>query len=54
MITETIYSEFELEKGKCQYCGEKSNEILIGEQMCIDCIEAIKFENQTINSNETH
>jgi len=48
MITETTYSQFDLEKGKCTCCGEKSNEILIGDGRCTDCIEEQKFFEETM------
>ena len=48
MITETTYSEFELEKGKCTSCDEESNEILIDDGRCVDCIEEEKFYNETM------
>lgn len=48
MITETTYSEIELEKGKCTCCGELSNEILIDDGRCIDCIEEEKFYDETM------
>ena len=31
MITETTYSPYDLESGTCISCGEKSDEILIGD-----------------------
>lgn len=43
MTTKTIYSKFDLKKGKCKCCGEKSSEILIEDGRCIDCIEEEKF-----------
>lgn len=48
MITETTYSEFELEKGTCTCCNEKSNEILIDDGRCVDCIEEQKFYDETM------
>jgi hypothetical protein len=48
MKTETVYSEFDLKIGKCKCCGEKSNEILIGDGRCIDCIEEQKFIDETM------
>jgi len=48
MIETTTYSEHELETGECTSCGEQSNEILIGDGRCIDCIEADKFYEQTM------
>lgn len=48
MITETIYNEFELEKGKCNSCGEETEEILIGTDQCVGCIETDKFYEETM------
>jgi hypothetical protein len=48
MITETIYSKFDLESGKCKCCAEISDEILIDDGRCIDCIEEEKFYEETI------
>ncbi len=48
MITETNYLEFELEKGKCTSCSEKSSEILIDDGRCVDCIEEQKFYDETM------
>ena len=44
----TEYSESELEKGECTYCSEKSDEILIDNGICVDCIEEINFFNETM------
>jgi hypothetical protein len=52
MKNETTYSQFDLEKGKCTCCGEKSNEILIGDGKCIDCIEEIKFYEETTKDHQ--
>lgn len=48
MITETTYSEYDLKKDKCKSCGEISNEILIDDGRCIDCIEEQKFYDETM------
>lgn len=48
MITETTYNQFELKKGKCTCCEEQSNEILIGDGKCVDCIEEQKFYDETM------
>jgi hypothetical protein len=37
-----------IKKGKCTCCGEKSNEILIGDGRCADCIEEEKFIKGTM------
>lgn len=52
MITETTYSENELHSGKCSSCGDQSNEILNGDGRCLDCIEAEKFYEMTMNNLE--
>jgi len=52
MKTETAYSDFDLEKGKCTCCGEESNEILIDDGRCVDCIEEEKFIELTMKQNE--
>ncbi len=49
MITETTYSEFELETGVCTCCLEKSDEILIDDGRCVDCIEEQKFYDKTMS-----
>lgn len=48
MINETNYSKNELENGKCTCCDEQSNEILIGDGRCIDCVEDEKFFDETM------
>lgn len=48
MITETTYDFSDLESGICKKCGEKSDEILIKDGRCIDCIEEEKFYNETM------
>ncbi len=48
MKTETIYSEYELVSGKCISCSEQSNEILIDDGRCIECIEEQKFFEETM------
>ena len=48
MIEETIYSLDDLEHGVCTSCGEETDEILIGDGRCLDCIEADKFYNMTM------
>lgn len=47
MIKETTYNKGELRPGVCSCCNEQSDEILIGDTKCIDCIEMIEFENET-------
>jgi hypothetical protein len=48
MITETTYSKFDLESGKCTCCADTTDEILIGDGRCIDCIEEEKFYEETM------
>lgn len=48
MKKETIYSEHELETGECTLCGEQSDEILISDGRCIDCIESEAFYEETM------
>lgn len=48
MKTEIIYSQSDLETGKCKSCSEQSSEILIGDGRCIDCIEEQKFFEATM------
>ena len=52
MMVETIYNPGDLERGTCSCCGEVSNELLIGDGRCIDCIESDKFYEKTMNYNE--
>ena len=47
MITETTYSPYDLKSGTCISCGEKSDEILIGDGRCINCIECELFYKMT-------
>ena len=48
MIEETIYSQSDIEHGICSSCDEESDEILIGDGRCIDCIEDQKFFEKTM------
>lgn len=48
MIEETTYTPNDLESGECTCCNEQSDEILIGDGRCIDCIEEEKFFEQTM------
>jgi len=53
----TKYNVFDLHRGKCKSCGEKTlilNEGILEDKyidMCPDCIESIKFENLTMELN---
>ena len=49
MITETTYGPHDLESGTCISCGEKSDEILIGDGRCVGCIECELFYKMTMN-----
>ena len=48
MITKTTYWEIELETGECTRCSELSEEILIGDGRCVDCIEEQKFYDESM------
>lgn len=48
MNIETNYSESDLERGKCTSCNKTSNEILIDDTRCVDCIEEQKFFDETM------
>lgn len=52
MKTETIYTPEELEWGVCSCCGDETDEILIGDGRCIDCIEDEKFYIETMRVYE--
>lgn len=54
MIEETIYLPCELEHGECRQCGEESDEILKGDGRCVDCIEADKFYEETMASEDEY
>ena len=49
MVTETIYCPEDLTHGICESCGKESDEILKGDGRCVDCIEADKFYEETMN-----
>ena len=48
MEENTTYEPIDLKSGKCTSCDEYSNEILIGDGRCVDCVEAEKFYNETM------
>ena len=51
MITETTYNLADLHYGRCEWCGNESDEIVYtnkGEEVCIDCIEEYKFYQETM------
>ena len=39
----TTYHRSELKQGKCKCCSEISNEIVIGDGRCVDCIQEEEF-----------
>ena len=47
-VLETNYSIFDLSTEVCTSCCELSEEILIGDGRCIDCIEEQKFYEETM------
>ena len=49
MIIETTYTPEDLQHGICTCCSEESDEILIGDGRCIDCIEEEKFFDATMS-----
>jgi hypothetical protein len=48
MITETTYTKFDLEFGKCTCCCDETDEIVIDDGRCIDCVEEEKFFEETM------
>ena len=52
MIEEHNYSRADLESGTCCSCGDYSDEILIGDGRCLDCIETAIFYQQTMQQSE--
>ena len=51
MTTETIYTPADLHGGECEWCGEKSDELIYtkdGQEVCIDCYEDKKFYEETM------
>ncbi len=48
MIIERTYSDYELQEGTCTSCDEVSDEILIDDGRCIDCIEEQAFFEETM------
>lgn len=51
MITETTYDTSDLHSGKCEWCGEESDELIYterGEEVCIDCIESEIFYQESM------
>lgn len=49
MIEERIYLREELHSGKCDCCGEESDEIT-DSGLCVDCIEEERFINETFSN----
>lgn len=50
MKKETTYNDFELKKGKCPSCDERSNEIVIEEGICAGCIFDQEFFDETMKN----
>lgn len=50
MITETIYDPSDLHSGECEWCHERSDELVFcnGAEVCIDCIDAERFCQETM------
>ena len=51
MRQETIYTPADLHCGECEWCGEKSDELIYtkdGQAVCIDCYEDKKFYEETM------
>lgn len=48
MMTERIYHKSDLMHGVCEWCGEESNEIIINEGVCVDCMEERLFYEETM------
>lgn len=48
MIIQTTYFPDDFERGKCTSCSEESDEIVIGDGRCAECLEAHKFEEMTM------
>lgn len=51
MIVDRRYEPWELTYGVCKCCGEESDEILMGDGRCVDCIESERFYNETMNGS---
>lgn len=54
MITERTYEKWELTYGRCKSCGEMSDEILIGDGRCVDCIESELFYEETMKHRDDY
>ncbi len=48
MKTETTYFNSELEEGICPSCGDLTDEILIEDGRCVDCIQEEQFYDETM------
>ena len=51
-IQERIYSPSDFKHGTCRSCGEISDEIVIDDGRCVDCIEADIFYEMTMNMDD--
>jgi len=47
MIETREYTSHDFEEGKCTCCGDFSEQIVIGKGMCVDCVEEIRFFEET-------
>lgn len=48
MIKTTTYEYSDLESGVCTSCNERSNEIVVDDGRCVDCVEADNFYEETM------
>lgn len=50
MIKEITYDLSDLHSGECEWCNEHSDELVFcdGAEVCIDCIEAERFYQETM------
>lgn len=49
MVEITTYSPADLTSGVCSECGQESNEIVVDDGRCVDCVEADKFYHLTMD-----
>ena len=54
MIYEYTWEPWQLTYGVCMECGEYSAEIVIGDGRCIDCIDAERFYNDSMNNQSIY
>ena len=51
MIAETTYTQSDLHSGECEWCGDKTDQLIYtedGEEVCVDCYESEKFYQETM------